>query len=67
MTCTCGTSGVYNEVRGQGFYYCRSCKVEIELREPYREPMSGVTMSQEEIDELFQYIPTDIDYLTGIA
>jgi len=54
MTCTCGTTGVYNEVRGLGFYYCRDCKIEIELQDPpvYVEKQ----LSQEEIDELFNPI-----------
>lgn len=29
----CGETGVYNEVRGKGFYYCRTCKDEIPLEE----------------------------------
>ena len=31
MTCKCGETGVYNEVNFKSFYYCRSCKIEIEL------------------------------------
>lgn len=32
MICkTCNQSGVYNEANNQGFYYCRACKIEIEL------------------------------------
>lgn len=27
----CKESGVYNEIRGKGFYFCRQCKTEIEL------------------------------------
>lgn len=34
MICTkCFTDGVYNEVLGKGFYYCRTCKCEIELQQ----------------------------------
>jgi hypothetical protein len=29
----CNEAGVYNEVLGQGFYYCRTCKDEIQLQE----------------------------------
>lgn len=33
MVCEkCNESGVYNEVAGKGFYYCRNCKIEIELQ-----------------------------------
>ncbi len=31
MICKCGASGVLNQVLNEEFYYCRSCKIEIQL------------------------------------
>lgn len=54
MICKCGDTGVYNEVNFKGFYYCRTCKIEIELElVPQPDPLT-----QEEIDELFSYVPS---------
>ena len=34
MTCGCGSTGVLNTILGKDFYYCRECKIEIELETP---------------------------------
>lgn len=33
----CSNTGVYNEVNFKGFYYCRTCKIEIELEEVVKQ------------------------------
>lgn len=41
--CTkCSHPGVYNEVMGKGFYYCRVCKEEIGLATPSKTPKAKV-------------------------
>lgn len=49
MTCKCGDTGIYNEVAGKGYYYCRSCRDEIVLE--ITNDSNGLT--QREIDDIF--------------
>lgn len=45
MICAnCNNSGIYNEANGLGFYYCRTCKIEVNLESPYislETPVAG--------------------------
>lgn len=55
MVCKkCNNDGVYNEILGKGFYYCRTCKEEIGLEKSERaEDIEPKYLTQDEIDTLF--------------
>lgn len=55
MVCKkCQNSGVYNEILGKGFYYCRTCKEEITLEDKeVTKDIEPKYLTQTEIDELF--------------
>lgn len=58
MTCSkCKNSGIYNEILGKGFYYCRTCKEEIFLEEDTKDIVIDYAapryLTQKEIDDIF--------------
>lgn len=60
MICKCGEDGIYNEANGKGFYYCRTCKCEIELEEVKREEFVPVQTIQ-----TFTYTSGEMDVDIG--
>lgn len=62
MICSkCKSDGVKNQALGKDFYYCRTCKEEIEMEGIIGDDYLEMTqMTQAEVDDLFEQLTRGI-------